>query len=34
MKEGRIEKKFVYQEGDDSYKYFLISGMFKEIYNE
>ena len=32
MKEGRIEKKFVYQEGDDSYKFFLINGMFKKLY--
>lgn len=30
--ENRLEKKFVYQNGDDSYKYFLISGMFKETY--
>ncbi len=32
MTESRIEKKFVFFEGDDSYKYFLISGMFKKIY--
>tara|TARA_B100000287_G_C20512366_1_gene733561 strand:- start:25 stop:678 length:654 start_codon:yes stop_codon:yes gene_type:complete len=32
MIESRIEKKFVFVEGDDSYKYFLISGMFKKIY--
>ena len=34
MTESRIEKKFVFFEGDDSYKYFLISGMFKKIYFE
>ena len=34
MIESRIEKKFVYSEGDDSYKYFLILGMFKKIYFE
>jgi len=34
MSENRIEKKFLYLEGDESYKYFLISGMFKEIYSE
>ena len=34
MTESRIEKKFVFLEGDDSYKYFLISGMFKKIYFE
>ena len=32
MKDQRIEKKFVYDDGDVSYKYFLISGMFKEVY--
>ena len=32
MTKGRIEKKFVYQEGDDSYKFFLINGMFKKLY--
>ena len=30
--EQRIEKKFVYSQGDESYKFFLINGMFKEIY--
>ncbi len=34
MNESRIEKKFVYSEGDDSYRYFLISGLFKKIYFE
>ena len=34
MTKSRIEKKFVYSEGDESYKYFLISAMFKEIYSE
>ena len=29
-----IEKKFIYSEGDNSYLYFLISGMFREIHNE
>ena len=32
MSEIRIEKKFVYQEGDESYKYFLINSMIKKIY--
>ena len=30
--ERRLEKKFVYRNGDDSFKFFLISGMFKEEY--
>lgn len=30
--ERRLEKKFVYRNGDDSFKFFLISGMFKEQY--
>ena len=30
--ESRLEKKFVYRNGDDSYKFFLISGMFKKQY--
>ena len=34
MTESRIEKKFVFLDGDNSYRYFLISGMFKEIYIE
>ena len=34
MTESRIEKKFVFLEGDNSYRYFLISGMFKKIYFE
>lgn len=29
---NRLEKKFIYNIGDESYKYFLISGMFKETY--
>ena len=29
---NRLEKKFIYNIGDESYKYFLISGMFKEAY--
>lgn len=32
MNEKRIEKKFVYINGDISYKFFLISGMFKKMY--
>ena len=32
MREQRLEKKFVYNHGDQSYKFFLISGMFKKIY--
>ena len=32
MTEQRLEKKFVYNDGDVSYNYFLISGMFKEAY--
>ncbi len=33
MSETRIEKKFVYQEGDDSYKFFLINGNFRKIFS-
>ena len=32
MSEQRLEKKFVYNQSDDAYKYFLISGMFKKAY--
>ena len=32
MNNLRIERKFVYQAGDNSYEYFLINGMFKKIY--
>ena len=32
--ESRIEKKFVYLEGDDSYQYFLISGALKKVYSK
>ena len=32
MTEQRLEKKFVYNQGDVSYNYFLISGMFKEVH--
>ncbi len=32
MKDMRLEKKFVYQNGDTTYKSFLINGMFKKIY--
>ena len=28
----RLEKKFIYQNGDTTYKSFLINGMFKKIY--
>ena len=34
MREQRLEKKFVYNQGDESYKYFLISGMFNEAYQK
>jgi len=30
--ENRLEKKFVYEQGDFSFQLFLISGMFKKIY--
>ena len=30
--ERRLEKKFVYRNGDDSFKFFLLSAMFKEQY--
>ena len=33
MSEIRIEKKFVYQEGDDSFRYFLLNSMIKKIYS-
>ena len=33
MNEIRIEKKFVYQEGDDSYKFFLLNGNFRKIFS-
>ena len=32
MTEQRLEKKFVYNLGDESFNYFLIKGMFKEVY--
>lgn len=32
MTTQRLEKKFVYENGDDSYKFFLISGMFKKTF--
>ena len=32
MKDMRLEKKFIYQNGDTTYKSFLINGMFKKIY--
>tara|TARA_B100000902_G_C26983493_1_gene751448 strand:+ start:84 stop:734 length:651 start_codon:yes stop_codon:yes gene_type:complete len=32
MNNQRLEKKFVYANGDESFKFFLISGMFKEVY--
>ena len=34
MTTQRLEKKFVYENGDDSYKFFLISGMFKKTFPE
>ena len=33
MSEIRIEKKFVYQEGDDNFRYFLLNSMIKKIYS-
>tara|TARA_B100001057_G_scaffold167248_1_gene167938 strand:+ start:2586 stop:3233 length:648 start_codon:yes stop_codon:yes gene_type:complete len=33
MSDVRIEKKFVYQEGDDSYRLFLLNGNFRKIYS-
>lgn len=30
--ESRLEKKFVYSEGNNSFNFFLCSGMFKEIF--
>lgn len=33
MSEIRIEKKFVYQNGDDHYKFFIINSMIKKIYS-
>ena len=32
MRDIRLEKKFIYQNGDTTYKSFLINGMFKKIY--
>ena len=32
MNNQRLEKKFVYANGDESFKFFLISGMFREVY--
>ena len=32
MKTQRLEKKFVYENGDESYKFFLISGMFRKTF--
>ena len=32
MNDMRLEKKFIYQNGDTTYKSFLINGMFKRIY--
>ena len=29
---NRLEKKFIYNSGDATYKYFLLSGMLKQIY--
>ena len=30
MKENRLEKKFIYYEGDDSYNFFILNSMFKK----
>lgn len=32
MNVNRIEKKFIYNEGDESFKLFIINGMFKETF--
>ena len=32
MTTQRLEKKFIYENGDESYKFFLISGMFKKTF--
>ena len=32
MTTQRLEKKFVYENGDESYKFFLISGMFRKTF--
>ena len=34
MTTQRLEKKFIYENGDESYKFFLISGMFKKTFPE
>ena len=32
MNQNRIEKKFIYSEGDESFKLFIINAMFKETF--
>ncbi len=32
MKENRLEKKFVYKEGDISFNFFILNSMFKKMY--
>ena len=32
MKENRLEKKFVYKEGDTSFNFFILNSMFKKTY--
>ena len=32
MRELRLEKKFVYNEGDNSYNFFIINSMLKQTY--
>ncbi len=32
MKENRLEKKFIYNEGDNSYNFFILNSMFKKTY--
>jgi SPX domain protein involved in polyphosphate accumulation len=33
MSEDRLEKKFVYNQGDESFQSFIINGMFKETFS-
>ena len=33
MNEYRLEKKFVYDQGDESFRSFIINGMFKEKFS-
>ena len=33
INENRLEKKFVYNQGDETFRLFIINGMFKETYS-